>query len=104
MAAIAGYYLFGRWNGDGADRIAFSGNIELTEVKMSFKTAGRMVDLLVKEGDPVRRVWSSPAWIAISCRASATRNGPPWPRPNRNWRSCSPRSISSVRPTRAACR
>ena len=55
VAAVAGFYLLRRWNGDGADRIAFSGNIELTEVKMSFKTAGRMVDLLVKEGDPVKK-------------------------------------------------
>ena len=54
-AAVAGFYLHRRWNADGADRIAFSGNIELTEVKMSFKTAGRMVDLLVKEGDTVKK-------------------------------------------------
>ena len=55
VAAVAGFYLLRRWNGDGADHIAFSGNIELTEVKMSFKTAGRMVDLLVKEGDTVKK-------------------------------------------------
>ncbi len=55
VAAVAGFYLLRRGNGDGAERIAFSGNIERTEVKMSFKTAGRMVDLLVKEGDPVKK-------------------------------------------------
>jgi len=55
VAAVAGFYLHRRWNADGADRIAFSGNLELTEVKMSFKTAGRMVDLLVKEGDAVKK-------------------------------------------------
>jgi HlyD family secretion protein len=55
VAAVAAFYLHRRWSADGADRIAFSGNIELTEVKMSFKTAGRMLDLLVKEGDTVKK-------------------------------------------------
>lgn len=44
-----------RWDSEPADRIRLSGNIELTEVKISFKTAGRMVELRVKEGDPVQK-------------------------------------------------
>lgn len=47
--------LLRRWSGVEADRIRLSGNIELTEVKISFKTAGRMTELLVKEGDPVHK-------------------------------------------------
>lgn len=44
-----------RWNNAEEGRIRLSGNIELTEVKISFKTAGRMTELLVEEGDPVRK-------------------------------------------------
>lgn len=40
---------------DASDRIVFSGNIELTEVDIAFKTAGRLVELNVREGDRVRK-------------------------------------------------
>ncbi len=39
-------------NGDGTS-LLLSGNIELTEVEMSFKQPGRLVELAVDEGDPV---------------------------------------------------
>jgi HlyD family secretion protein len=48
-------YLSRRWRADAANAIAFSGNVELTEVKMSFKTAGRLAELLVREGDAVKK-------------------------------------------------
>jgi HlyD family secretion protein len=55
LVAVAATYLIRRWNGQSDGRIAFSGNLELTEVKISFKTAGRLVELLVKEGDTVTK-------------------------------------------------
>jgi HlyD family secretion protein len=38
-----------------ADRILLSGNLELTEVDLSFKTPGRIVELRVGEGDAVKK-------------------------------------------------
>ncbi len=38
-----------------SDRIMVSGNIELTQVDIAFKTAGRLVERLVNEGDPVQK-------------------------------------------------
>ncbi len=37
------------------DRIRISGNIELTEIQMAFKMAGRLVERTVREGDAVRK-------------------------------------------------
>jgi HlyD family secretion protein len=37
------------------DRIVVSGNIELTEVNIAFKTAGRLIERNVDEGDPVQQ-------------------------------------------------
>lgn len=39
----------------GSDRIVISGNIELTQVDIAFKTAGRLVERFVSEGDEVHR-------------------------------------------------
>ena len=36
------------------ERIVVSGNIELNEVNIAFKTAGRLIERSVNEGDPVR--------------------------------------------------
>ncbi len=55
VAAAAALYLSRRWRAEAAAEVAFSGNIELTEVKLSFKTAGRLAELLVREGDQVRK-------------------------------------------------
>ncbi len=41
-------------NGSG-DRIAFSGNIELLQTDVAFKFPGQMIELLVDEGDPVKK-------------------------------------------------
>ncbi len=54
-AAVGVSVYFARRDRQPAGTLAFSGNIELTEVKISFKTAGRMTELLVKEGDPVTK-------------------------------------------------
>lgn len=37
------------------DRIRLSGNIELTEVNIAFKTAGKLIERAVDEGDPVTK-------------------------------------------------
>ena len=55
LLGAGAWYLARRWNGNGTGALAFSGNIELTEVKISFKTAGRLLELTVKEGDPVTK-------------------------------------------------
>ena len=58
IAAVAfgGYYW---WNAReaaaNANRIQFSGNMELTQADLSFKIAGRLVELNVREGDFVKK-------------------------------------------------
>ena len=47
-----------RWLGWGSGNpkvLKVSGNIELTEVDIAFKTAGRLVTLAVEEGDQVKK-------------------------------------------------
>jgi HlyD family secretion protein len=48
------YWFYGRMNG-ATNRIPVSGNLELTQVDLSFKTAGRMTELAVREGDFVKK-------------------------------------------------
>ncbi len=40
-------------NGNHANRIRVSGNIELTEVKIAFKTSGKLIERVFDEGDQV---------------------------------------------------
>lgn len=55
VLVIGGRYLY-RWlNRDHNGRILISGNIELTEVKIAFKTAGRLVERAYGEGDVVKK-------------------------------------------------
>lgn len=51
-AAVAGILVFRK--GEPDDRIRFSGNIELTEVQIGFKTSGRLAERRVDEGDSVK--------------------------------------------------
>lgn len=53
-AAGAGVYAFRGMNRQPDNRIVVSGNIDLTEVNIAFKTAGRLVERNVDEGDPVK--------------------------------------------------
>ncbi len=53
VAAIAGYFLWKRSHQTDPNHIYLSGNIELREYQISFKTAGRLAELKVDEGDPV---------------------------------------------------
>ncbi len=43
------------WKRDASDRIRISGNIELTQVNIAFKTAGRITELTFEEGTEVRK-------------------------------------------------
>ncbi|MBW2356594.1 MAG: efflux RND transporter periplasmic adaptor subunit [Deltaproteobacteria bacterium] len=56
VAAVAAAVFFVvRRNDDASALVRFSGNIEVVDVPLSFKTAGRLQARLVDEGDPVRR-------------------------------------------------
>jgi HlyD family secretion protein len=54
FAAIGGIIVFNFIkNGDAANSLRFSGNIEVTETQMSFRIPGRLQERLVDEGDTV---------------------------------------------------
>ena len=53
--ASAAVYFWRTWNGEPEDRILVSGNIEMTEVDVAFKTAGKLAERSVDEGDRVQR-------------------------------------------------
>lgn len=56
IAAIGGFWAYKLWNGRAEEGlIRLSGNIELTEVDIAFKTAGKLVELSVDEGDAVKK-------------------------------------------------
>lgn len=57
ILALAGlsYALWFHRSTDADGRIRFSGNMELTQVDISFKVAGKLVELAVKEGDHVKK-------------------------------------------------
>jgi len=56
VLAIAGGILWSQRNGrDEARRIRLSGNMELTQVDISFKVAGKLIERAVNEGDTVKR-------------------------------------------------
>jgi HlyD family secretion protein len=54
-AAAAGVYAFRGVGHAPSNRIVVSGNIELTEVNIAFKTAGRLIERNVDEGDRVTK-------------------------------------------------
>ena len=53
VAAGAAVYAFRGINRQPDGRILVSGNIELTEVNIAFKTAGRLIERDLDEGDAV---------------------------------------------------
>jgi HlyD family secretion protein len=54
-AGAAAVYAYRGRNRQPDDRIVVSGNIELNEVNIAFKTAGRLVERTVDEGDAVKK-------------------------------------------------
>lgn len=56
IVAIAGFWAYKKWAGEAdAGLIRLSGNIELTEVDIAFKTAGKLMELNANEGDAVTK-------------------------------------------------
>jgi len=54
-AGVAGMYVFRGMGTNQTGRIVVSGNIELTEVNIAFKTAGRLIERTVDEGDGAKK-------------------------------------------------
>ena len=54
-AAVAAVYAFRGMGRNQTGRIVVSGNIELTEVNIAFKTAGRLIERTVDEGDGAKK-------------------------------------------------
>ena len=54
LAGVA-VYAFRGGNKPPDNRLIVSGNIELTEVNIGFKTAGRLIERTVDEGDSVKK-------------------------------------------------
>ena len=54
-AGVAAMYVFRGMGSNKSGRIVVSGNIELTEVNIAFKTAGRLIERTVDEGDAVKK-------------------------------------------------
>ena len=58
LLLVAGGYAYYRFRGpsrDTANRVVVSGNIELTEVNIAFKTAGKLIERNVDEGAVVKK-------------------------------------------------
>ena len=55
LAAGLGFWWSGRYRRGGENRLALSGNIELTQVDISFKVPGKLVELNVAEGTFVKK-------------------------------------------------
>src|ERR1039457_4686181 len=53
-AGVAAVYVFRGMGSNQTGRIVVSGNIELTEINIAFKTAGRLIERTVDEGDGVK--------------------------------------------------
>jgi len=53
--AVAGVLWSKRFNRDDSNRIRLSGNMELTQVDISFKVAGKLMERPVNEGDTVKK-------------------------------------------------
>jgi HlyD family secretion protein len=54
VAGVAAVYVYRGMGSNQTGRIVVSGNIELTEVNIAFKTAGRLIERTVDEGDGVK--------------------------------------------------
>lgn len=54
LVVAGGVYFWRNWQRQPTDRILLSGNIEMTEVDVAFKTAGKLVERNFGEGDRVQ--------------------------------------------------
>jgi HlyD family secretion protein len=55
VVGTAGVLAYRSMHTDPTDRILVSGNIELNQVDIAFKTSGRLIERAVNEGDPVHK-------------------------------------------------
>ena len=55
VLGIGGWYWWKSQHPDNTGRLFVSGNLELTQVDISFKIAGRMIERKVNEGDWVKK-------------------------------------------------
>ena len=55
IAAVAGYYIYGRLHPANTNTLSVSGNLELTQVDISFKVPGKLIALNVDEGTYVKK-------------------------------------------------
>ena len=55
VAAGAGYYIYGRLHPRNTNTLTVSGNLELTQVDISFKVPGKLIELDVDEGYYVKK-------------------------------------------------
>jgi HlyD family secretion protein len=55
VAAVAGYYIYGRMHPKNTNTLSVSGNLELTQVDISFKVPGKLIELNVDEGTYVKK-------------------------------------------------
>ncbi len=55
VAAVAGYYIYGRLHPVNTNTLSVSGNLELTQVDISFKVPGKLIQLNVDEGTYVKK-------------------------------------------------
>jgi HlyD family secretion protein len=55
VAAGAGYYIYGRLHPANTNTLSVSGNLELTQVDISFKVPGKLIQLNVDEGVYVKK-------------------------------------------------
>src|SRR5271165_6656513 len=55
LAAVAGIYLYGRLHPKNTSTLSVSGNLELTQVDISFKVPGKLIQLNVDEGYFVKK-------------------------------------------------
>ena len=53
--AVGGYFLYRNYGGEKSNVIKISGNIELEQVNIGFKTSGRVIERTVNEGDNVTK-------------------------------------------------
>jgi HlyD family secretion protein len=55
VAAVAGYYIYGHLHPANTNTLSVSGNLELTQVDISFKVPGKLIQLNVDEGTYVKK-------------------------------------------------
>ncbi len=56
LILVAAAVVWLNWpNGQAAGTISFSGNIEMTQIEIAFKTSGRLIERTIDEGDEVKK-------------------------------------------------